>query len=203
MSLPSLKLLVATTNPKKLIELRTLVADLGLDLLCLSDLPGYTEVPETGTTFQENAILKARGYAAQTGCLTLGEDSGLSCDALNGAPGVYSARFAGEDKDDAANNDQVLNLMKPIPDDHRGAHFISAVALADAAHLIGVVEGKVDGQISREVVGSNGFGYDPIFYYPPFGKTFGQVPSEMKHQVSHRAEALKKAKTLLRDYLRK
>lgn len=195
------KLLVATTNKKKLEELRALVADLDLELLCLADLPEYREVPETGKTFRENAALKAMGYAKQTGYLTLGEDSGLSCDALGGEPGVYSARFAGPGKNDPDNNLKVLNMMEDVPDERRAAHFTSAVAIALPGRLIGTVEGQVYGQISREVLGENGFGYDPIFYYPPYGKTFGQVSAEMKHRVSHRAQALGQAKELLSRFL--
>ena len=196
-------LLVATTNPKKLIELQTLLSDLPVKLLCLQDLPHFKEVPETGKTFQENAALKATGYAQQSGMLALGEDSGLCCDALEGAPGVYSARFAGESKKDIDNNLKLLKLLEKMPDNCRTAYFKSVVALASPAGLIGTAEGEVHGYISRESLGGHGFGYDPIFFYPPFKKTFGEVPAEMKHQVSHRGKALAKAKILLQDYLLK
>ncbi len=194
-------LLVATTNPKKLVELQALLAGLPVRLSCLKDLPSYTEVPETGKTFEENAILKASGYAKQTGLLTLAEDSGLCCDALEGAPGVYSARFAGEGKSDPENNQKVLRLLEGLPDNCRQAHFISAVALATPEKVVGTVTGEVPGYIASEPRGMNGFGYDPIFFYSPFGKTFGEVPAEMKHQVSHRAKALEKAKALLKNFL--
>jgi XTP/dITP diphosphohydrolase len=194
-------LLVASTNKKKLAELQTLTADLGLKLLSLADLPAFDEVPETGRTFRENAELKALGYAMQTGYLTLAEDSGLSCDALGGEPGVYSARFAGPGKDDTDNNRKVLRLMDNIPNEQRGAHFTSVVAVALPGRLVGVAEGRVPGRISRELAGENGFGYDSIFYYPAFGKTFGQVSPEMKHRVSHRAQALSEAKKILKSFL--
>lgn len=202
MSLSAVKrLLVATTNKKKLSELQTLLADLPLELCCLSGLPRFEEVPETGKTFADNASLKALGYARQSGCLTLAEDSGLCCDALEGAPGVYSARFAGEGKQDRENNLKVLKLLENVPDNCRHAHFTSAVAIAELDRLVGTVEGEVHGYIAHEMRGTNGFGYDPVFFYPPFGRTFGEVPAGMKHAVSHRAKALQKAKELLRQYL--
>ncbi len=193
-------LVVATTNRKKLKELQALLSDLPLELKCLDDFMGIEEIPETGLTFEDNAQMKAIGYARQTGFLTLGEDSGLCCDALEGAPGVYSARFAGEGKDDVQNNQKVLKLLEKVPDNCRGAHFYSAVALAEPDRVIGVVTGEVHGYVSHEPRGTNGFGYDPIFYYPPFEKCFGEVAPEKKHQVSHRALALHKAKSLLREY---
>ena len=197
------KLLVASTNRKKLSELETLLADLRLELLYLKDFPGYEEVPETGATFEENASQKALGYAKQTGCLTLAEDSGLVCEALEGMPGIYSARFAGPLKSDRENNQKLLKLLENIPDNCRGASFKSAVAIARPDHLLGAVTGEVHGVISREERGQNGFGYDPLFFYPPFAKTFGEASRDMKHRVSHRAQALQKAKSLLKNYLEK
>lgn len=193
-------LLLASTNLKKRKELEFLVKDLPFQVHILSDYE-VQEVAETGQSFKENAILKAEGYARQTGLLTLGEDSGLCCDALEGAPGIYSARFAGEGKSDADNNSKLLKLLEKVPDNCRGAHYVSAVAIADPSRLIGTVEGTVHGFISPELRGNGGFGYDPLFFYPPFGKTFGEVEAEMKHQVSHRAKSLEKAKVLLEKYL--
>ena len=196
-------LLLATTNKKKLKELEDLLRGLPLKLLCLADLPSYQEVPEVGKSFTENAVLKAVGYAHQSGHLTLGEDSGLSCDALEGAPGVYSARFAGEGRSDDENNQKLLRLLEKIPDNCRGAHYTSAIALATHETLIGVVEGEVHGTIAHSLKGRGGFGYDPLFFFPPFQKTFGEVSSEMKQRVSHRAQAFAKAKQLLTDFLKK
>ena len=207
-------LLVATTNPKKLTELKDFLADLCLQFFSLADFPHSKEVPENGKTFQENATLKALGYAGQTGLLTLAEDSGLCCDALEGAPGIYSARFAGETKSDRENNLKLLKLLEKVPDNCRGAHFKSAVAIArppltqpsplrgegKGEGIIGVVEGEVHGVISHEIRGTNGFGYDPVFFYPPFAKTFGEVPAELKYQISHRTQALRKAQAILKDY---
>lgn len=195
------KLLIATTNLKKLGEFRELLKDFPVDLISLKDLNGYVEVEETGNTFEANARLKAEGYARQSGLLTLGEDSGISCDALEGAPGVYSARFAGENKSDADNNDKLLRLLKNIPDNCRGAHYTSVIALAEPGKFIGSVSGEVFGVIAHEPKGTNGFGYDPLFFYPEYQKTFGQVSDSDKHRVSHRGKALIKAKELLKSYL--
>ena len=196
-----MKLLVATGNPHKLKELQELLSDLPYELVCLADLGGGEDVEETGVTFRENAELKALGYAKQFNLLTLAEDSGLSCDALDGAPGVYSARFAGEQKDDHENNLKVLRLMDGLPDNCRSAHFTSAISVATPDGVVGTVEGEVHGYVGKEMKGDLGFGYDSLFFYPDFGKHFGEVPSEKKHEVSHRAKSLKKAKELLADYI--
>ena len=201
MSVPEKRLLIATTNGKKLKELQDLLSDLSVQCLSLRDIPQTQEVEETGSTFEENARIKALGYAAQFGMLTLGEDSGICCEALNGAPGVFSARFGGEPRSDDENNRKLLELMKPVPDEKRTAYYESAIALAEPGKLIGTVKGQVHGLIARELHGTGGFGYDPLFFYPPFGKTFGQVPAEMKHRVSHRGKALINAKVLLEKYL--
>jgi XTP/dITP diphosphohydrolase len=196
------KLLLATTNAKKLKELQELLVGLPVECLGLSDFPDTEGVEETGRTFEENAKLKALGYAGQTGVLTLGEDSGICCDALNGEPGVFSARFCGEFHSDEANNAKLLERMNDVPDEKRTAYYESAIALAEPAKLIGVVKGQVHGQITRELMGAGGFGYDPLFFYPPYQKTFGEVPIAMKHRVSHRGQALKKFRELLQNYLK-
>lgn len=197
------RLLLATSNVKKLKELQELLADLPVECLSLRDFPDVEEVEETGRTFEENAKIKALGYAGQTGVLTLGEDSGICCDALQGEPGVFSARFCGESKNDDANNKKLLELMVSVPEENRTAHYESAIALAEPVELIGVVRGQVHGLITRELRGSGGFGYDPLFFYPPYQKTFGEVSIEMKHRVSHRGQALGKFRELLRDHLKR
>ena len=194
-------LLIATTNQKKLCEFHDLFRDFSLRLFSLSDFPHIKEVAETGKTFEENAVLKALGYAKQTGLLTLAEDSGLCCEALEGAPGVSSARFAGECKSDDENNRKLQRLLEKVPVNCRGAHYKSVIAIAEPGELVGTVEGEVHGVIHHELAGGEGFGYDPLFFYPAYGKTFGQVSAEMKHKVSHRAKAFEKAKDLLRHYL--
>jgi XTP/dITP diphosphohydrolase len=198
----AVKLLVATTNLKKLRELHDLLFGLPIKLLSLRDFPGIEVVEETGKTFRENARLKALGYARQTGYLTLGEDSGLCCDALDGAPGVFSARFSGLEKNDEANNSKLLDLMRDVPDPERSAHYISVIALAEPDRIVGEVAGEVHGFIRREPRGTGGFGYDPLFYFPEFQQTFAEIPSEMKHTVSHRGQAFAKLLKVLEAYLK-
>jgi XTP/dITP diphosphohydrolase len=195
------RLLLATTNLKKLRELKELLADLPVECLSLRDYPEVETVEETGRTFEENAKIKAMSYAEQTGALTLGEDSGICVDALNGAPGVYSARFCGEFHSDDANNKKLMEMMADVPDEKRTAYYESAIALAEPGKLIGVEKGQVHGLIVRDIQGCEGFGYDPIFFYPPYQKTFGEVPATMKHRVSHRGQALIKMRKLLSAYL--
>ncbi len=194
------KLLIATTNAKKVDEFKALFADLPLELVYLKSIPGYEEVEETGESFEENASLKALGYARQSGLLTLGEDSGLCCDALEGAPGVYSGRFAGPGKSDEDNNQKLLKWMEKMPDNCRSAHYTSAIAIAEPGKLIGVVTGEVHGSIARQPAGTGGFGYDPLFFYLPYQKTFGEVSPDMKHRVSHRAKAMEKALQVLKKH---
>lgn len=196
-----MKLLIATTNRKKLEELESLLKGLPFEFLSLKDIPTIPEVIEDGKTFRENAVKKAAETAKASGLLTLAEDSGLVVEALEGNPGVYSARFAGPEKDDIKNCLKVLRLMEKLPDNCRHASFISAVAVANPMELAGVVQGEVRGAISREMKGSNGFGYDPIFIYGPYGKTLGEVSAELKHRVSHRAEAVKKAEKILKSLI--
>jgi XTP/dITP diphosphohydrolase len=196
------KLLLATTNTKKLKELQDILADLPVQCLSLRDVTSVSTVEETGRTFEENAKIKAMSYAEQTGVLTLGEDSGICCEALNGAPGVFSARFCGEFHSDDANNAKLLELMQDVPDEKRTAYYESAIALAEPTKLVGVVKGQVHGLITRELLGAGGFGYDPLFFYPPYQKTFGEVPPAMKHRVSHRGQALLRFRKLLKEHLK-
>lgn len=193
-------LLLGTGNRKKLEELKTLLRGIPFRIISLNDVPEIRGIEEDGETFEANAVKKALGVAEQTGMLTLGEDSGLTVDALEGAPGVYSARFAGPEKDDLKNCEKVLRLMEKLPDNCRGAAFKSVIALAVPGRVLGISKGEVCGAISREMKGKGGFGYDPLFLYGPYGKTLGEVSPEMKHRVSHRAVAVEKAKKILEDY---
>ncbi|MFH1799925.1 MAG: RdgB/HAM1 family non-canonical purine NTP pyrophosphatase [Candidatus Omnitrophota bacterium] len=197
------KLLLATTNAKKFKELQEILADLPVQCLSLCDFPEVKGVEEIGRTFEENAKIKALGYSEQTGVLTLGEDSGICCDALDGAPGVFSARFCGKSQSGDANNAKLLEMMNGVPDEKRTAYYESSIALAEPGKLIGVVKGQVHGLITRDLRGEGGFGYDPLFLFPPYQKTFAEVPIEMKHRVSHRGQALKKFRGLLQDYLKR
>jgi XTP/dITP diphosphohydrolase len=202
------QLVVATKNKKKLSEIKDILKGLNLKLLSLDAYKDVPPITENGKTFQANAIKKAVKIARFTGQLCLGEDSGLSVDALGGAPGIYSARFSGRpacrtgrDKSDIKNNLKLLRLLKDLPAAARKAHYVCAVALADKGGLIGVVEGSCFGLIDFEPKGSAGFGYDPLFYIPKYKKTFAQLGEKIKHKMSHRYHALKKAKRIIQKYI--
>lgn len=181
----------ATSNPGKLREFQQAAAHFGARGAHVDVLPGLKQIPapaETGSTFRENAILKAVGYSAHTAEYVFADDSGLAVDALAGAPGVYSARFAGEGATDAANNALLLAKMRGRSD--RAARFVCVVALARAGSLIGTFDGVVEGALIEEERGDGGFGYDPLFYFPPFGCTLAEVDEARKMDVSHRGKAL-------------
>jgi XTP/dITP diphosphohydrolase len=190
-------LLLASQNAGKLAEMRVLVSGLAFRILGPRDV-GITDSPEeTGTSFIENAILKARHYARRSGLLAVADDSGISVDALDGGPGLYSSRFGGEGASDAERNRLLLEKLAGVPAERRGARFTSAVAVArDEEVLFQVVE-TVEGRIAEDTRGPNGFGYDPLFFYPPYGATFGEVPREQKDRVSHRGKAFAR----LREFL--
>lgn len=184
-----MRLLVATTNAGKLREIRTLLPS--VDLLALADLPPVAEPQETGTTFAENARLKARYYAAQAGLLTVAEDSGLAIDALDGAPGVHSARYLRPDASYQERFDAILAGLAARPDQPRTARFVCAVAVADGDAIVYETTGVVEGEIAQAPSGSGGFGYDPIFRYPPYGATLAEVSAERKLAVAHRGQAFR------------
>ncbi len=191
------KLLIATHNQGKVREYRELLSGLPLEVTYL-DAEGITrEVEETGATMEENARLKASQYAELSGLWTWADDSGLEVDALGGAPGVYSARYAGEGATDADRYRKLLDALTGVPWDSRSARFRCAVALATPEGEMRVTEGVCEGVIAFGPAGENGFGYDPVFYMPERGATMAQLPSELKNQVSHRARASQKALLLL------
>jgi len=194
------ELLVATTNQGKFAEVQAFLKSLPLTILSLKSLGRWPAVVEDGTTFTENALKKARALAEYSGRLTLADDSGLEVDALNGAPGIYSARYGGEAGDDDKNNERLLRELQGIAEAKRGARFVCALALC-APESRGMKEWTVrescEGRIAFELRGQNGFGYDPLFFYPPFGKTFGEIDRETKATVSHRGKALKKLAEML------
>ena len=192
-------LLVATRNLGKLEELRQLLGDLPLELYGLTDFPDVQTVSENGESFIENASLKAAGYATQTGLLTLADDSGLEVDALGGAPGILSARYAGEGASDAARTTRLLAELTIVPAAKRSARFVSAVAIANSeGQILNVSVGTCDGQIDFAPRGSGGFGYDPVFIPLGYHKTFAELKPEIKNQISHRARALLGACEFLR-----
>lgn len=196
-----LELLVATKNKKKLEEIKEILKGLKLKIISLADFPETPRIIENGKTFQENAVKKAVKIARFTKQLTIGEDSGLCVDALGGKPGVYSARFSGKDKSDEKNNLKLLEVLGDLSASKRKAHYCSAVALADRHGLIGVVEGKCYGFIGFEPKGSFGFGYDPLFVIPKYGKTFAQLGAGIKHKMSHRYHALNKVRKIIKKYI--
>jgi XTP/dITP diphosphohydrolase len=183
------KLLIATHNSGKVREYRDLLADLPLEVTYL-DAEGITlEVDETGATFEENAVLKARTYAAASGLWTWADDSGLEVEALGGAPGVRSARYAGPSATDADRYRKLLDALAGVPWERRGARFCCVVALATPEGETFTTAGECPGVIAFGPVGTNGFGFDPVFYMPEQSQTMAQLPAEVKNRVSHRAKA--------------
>ncbi len=189
----SRQLVLATRNPAKLAELRRILeaARVPVAVADLDDYPGMPEVAETGLTFAENALLKARAVAAFTGLPAVADDSGLCVDALNGMPGVLSARWSGQHGDDEANLWLVLGQMSDVPPGRRGAHFVCAAALVLPAGAEQVTEGVLDGSLTQEPRGSNGFGYDPIFVPAGGELSTAQLSAEEKDKISHRGRALR------------
>jgi XTP/dITP diphosphohydrolase len=191
-----MKLLIATNNLNKVQELKEILAGLPIAVTYLADEGITLDPEETGSTFQENAIIKAQAFAQISGLLTLADDSGLEVDALNGEPGVYSARYDGTAKDDHVGRCHlVLDKLaaKNVPWAERTARFRCVIALATPEGLIDTVEGTVEGFIDYELKGNNGFGYDPIFFVPELNQTLGQAPSAVKHAISHRGRAARAA----------
>lgn len=194
-------LLVASRNAKKLVELQRVLdaaGVVGLRLLSLSDVPEYPEAPETGATFEENALDKARDGFAATGIACIADDSGVSVDALNGMPGVLSARWAGRHGDDAANLSLLLGQIQDVPDSRRGAAFVSCCALVSAAGSV-VVRGEWPGAIAREPRGSGGFGYDPVFVPAGGSVSAAELTAAEKDAASHRGRALAQLVPALRE----
>jgi XTP/dITP diphosphohydrolase len=190
-------LLLASQNPGKLAEMRLLAAGLPFHVIGPREI-GIDDAPdETGRSFLENARIKALAYARRSGCLTVADDSGLSVEALGGAPGLFSSRFGGEGASDAARNALLVARLAGVPAEKRGARFTSAVAVARGDDVLFEVEQSVDGLIADAPRGENGFGYDPLFFYPPFGRTFGEVPRAQKDAVSHRGKAFARLRGFL------
>lgn len=202
------QILVATTNPGKVRELRAML-DFDVDFKSLADFAGVGEVVEDGATFAENARKKALGYAQATGLWTLADDSGLVVDALDGAPGVSSARFSGErakgsDRKtvDRRNYEKLLSLMEDVPTEKRTARFMCCLCLASPREVLIETQGSIEGVITIEPTGEGGFGYDPVFFVPQLGKTVAQIGDDEKNAVSHRGNAMRKLKPLLEKLLK-
>ena len=186
-------LLIATGNRHKVEEIRQILTDLAIPvehLLCLKDLPGYVAPEEDGDSFQANAVRKATAARDFSGLPTLADDSGLTVEALDGAPGIYSARYGGPEQDDAANRTKLLSALEQVPVGQRQAAFVCGVALALPDGRVLYREGQVSGEITLEETGDGGFGYDSLFYLPPLGKTMAQLSPDEKNHRSHRGLAL-------------
>jgi XTP/dITP diphosphohydrolase len=185
------RLLVATTNTGKLREIRSLLESVPVELITLRDLDPIEEPEETGATFEDNARLKALYYADRSGLTTVAEDSGLVIDGLDGEPGVRSARFLGPDASYPERFAEIVRRLDGPPVKNRAARFVCALAVAEDGHIVYEARGTVEGEIAREPRGVHGFGYDPIFYYPPYGTTLADVAEDAKLAVAHRGQAFR------------
>jgi XTP/dITP diphosphohydrolase len=192
------EIIIATKNRGKVREIRRALRGLGLHILALSDFLGVPEIEEDGKSFTENALKKARFYSRHFGKLTLADDSGLEVDILKGLPGIYSARYAGEGASHQENNRKLLKEMEGIPISKRGARFRCVIALVSPDGRELVTEGSCKGRIGFREVGRKGFGYDPLFILPQYGKTMAQLSMEAKNRISHRGKALRKLRKILR-----
>ena len=184
------KVIFATGNEGKMKEIREILGDLDIELLSLKDAGIHADIVEDGKTFEENAQIKAKAICEMTGELVLADDSGLEIDYLNKEPGIYSARFAGEDTAYDIKNRIFLDRLEGVPDEERTARFVCAVAAVFPDGSVDVVRETIEGRIAHESAGTHGFGYDPIFYLPEYGCTTAQLSPEQKNEVSHRGKAL-------------
>ena len=199
-----IKIVLASRNPKKIIELKKCLAESAVEaeVLSLDDIGYHDEIIEDGTTFEENSLIKA-SVPAKLGYIGVADDSGLSVDALGGAPGVYSARYGGEDGNDEKNKAKLLSEMANVPDGKRGAHFVTVVTCAFPDGSYFQTRGTCEGEILRAEVGKDGFGYDPLFFFPPYDKSFAQISREEKNAVSHRGKAMRAFADKFAEYLKK
>lgn len=197
-------LLIATTNEGKTKEIKEMLKDFILEIKTLKDFPDIPPPEETGKTFFENALLKAKYYAEKTGLIALADDSGLEVEALNGAPGIYSSRFAGPDATDERNNQKLLELLKDLPPEKRKARFVCVMVCYHPSGKYIIVEGIWEGRIALTPRGHFGFGYDPLFLVKEYNyeKTAAELPTEIKNELSHRGKALKLLKEKLQEFLK-
>lgn len=193
------QIIFATGNAGKVKEIRAILGDLGLEVLSMKEAGISIDIEEDGETYEANALIKAREVAKYTDAIVMADDSGLEVDYLNCEPGIYSARYMGEDTSYAIKNNNLIERLAGVPDEQRTARFVCAIAtvLPDGEEL--TTRGIIEGRIGYEEAGENGFGYDPIFYVPQFGKTTAQLSPEEKNQVSHRGKALEAMKEILRE----
>ena len=193
----SKKLIFATTNEGKMKEIRMILADLGMEILSLKDMNINVDIEENGKTFEENAIIKAKAICELTGELVLADDSGLEVDYMDKAPGVYSARYLGEDTPYSVKNQTIIDNLKDAKGEERSARFVCAIAAAFPDGRVLTTQATIEGYIGYEEKGTNGFGYDPLMYVPEYDMTTGQMEPEMKNKISHRGKALELMKEKL------
>lgn len=193
------RMVLASNNEGKIKEIKGVMADLDWEILTMTDLGVHIELIEDGTTFKENSYKKALGVVKATGMIAVADDSGLEVSALHGMPGVYSARYAGEDATDEDNNRKLLNMMKHIPINERAARFVCAATVMFPDMRYFTVYGECRGRILKKPRGHSGFGYDPLFYLPEYKKTFAEISPSIKNTISHRAKAFANVKERLID----
>ena len=191
------RLIFATGNEHKMIEIREILGELPVEILSMKEAGIKADIVENGNTFEENALIKAQEVCKIAGEMVLADDSGLEIDYLNGEPGIYSARYMGEDTSYRIKNQNLIDRLEGVPDEKRTARFVCAIAAAFPDGRSFVVRGTIEGMIGYEERGENGFGYDPIFYLPERGLSTAELPSEEKNSISHRGNALRKMKELL------
>lgn len=191
------RLIFATGNEHKMIEIREILGELPVEILSMKEAGIEADIVENGTTFEENALIKAKEVCKLAGEMVLADDSGLEIDYLNGEPGIYSARYMGEDTSYRIKNQNLIDRLEGVPDEKRTARFVCAIAAAFPDGRSYVVRGTIEGIIGYEERGANGFGYDPIFYLPEKGVSTAELPPEEKNSISHRGNALRKMKELL------
>ncbi len=194
------KIIFATGNKDKVKEIQMILADLGVEVITMKDAGIKIDIEENGATYEENAMIKARAVAAYTDSIVMADDSGLEIDYLNKEPGVFSARYLGEDTSYRIKNANLISRLNGVPDEKRTARFVCAIAAVFPDGTEVTTRGTIEGIIGYEEKGSNGFGYDPIFYVPEFGKTTAELSEEEKNQVSHRGNALRLMKEELKKY---
>jgi XTP/dITP diphosphohydrolase len=192
------KIIFATGNEDKMKEIRMILSDLGMPILSMKEAGIHVDVVEDGTTFEENALIKVTEIAKYVeNCIVLADDSGLEIDYLNKEPGIYSARYAGVDTSYDIKNQLLLDRLAGVPDEKRTARFVCAIAAAFPDGTTEVVRGTIEGIIGHEIIGENGFGYDPIFYLPQYGLTTAQISPELKNDLSHRGNALRAMRVIM------
>lgn len=198
----SQKIIFATGNEHKMVEIRMILADLGMEILSMREAGIDVDVVEDGSTFEENALIKATEIAKYTDAIVLADDSGLEVDYLNKEPGIYSARYAGVDTSYDIKNNLILDRLKGVPDEKRTARFVCAIGAAFPDGSTEVVRGTMEGMIGHKIAGENGFGYDPIFFLPEYGCTSAELSPEKKNELSHRGDGLRKIRPMIEAKLK-